>query len=326
MLKKKVLFFGDFGVDDIVATIYSYYTEEIEIVGFVADYGNISKEDALRNIYFLQNKFGITNIPVISGAVSALTGDLPNYFPEIHGVAGLGSIIPEDSESNNGPVSENFYKVVEIVNQYKGELTIYCAGRLTSLATVFVLYPETMKHLKDIYIMGGAFTVPGNVTPLAEANFHGDPYAANIVLQMAPMKVYIIPLDVTMYAIFTPAMINRLNDYYQNQEDKVGLLIKPMVDYYYDFYKKNYPAISGSPLHDLLAIWSITEQSEISFKQVPIKVSVNKGVTIGQSAGDFRDSPDKESWPVHNVALQFNYNVFIKQVFNAFLSSPKERQ
>ncbi|MCP3738879.1 hypothetical protein [Rossellomorea sp. BNER] len=41
MSKKKVLFFGDFGVDDIVATTYSYYNEEIEIVGFVADYGNV---------------------------------------------------------------------------------------------------------------------------------------------------------------------------------------------------------------------------------------------------------------------------------------------
>ncbi|MCP3738880.1 nucleoside hydrolase [Rossellomorea sp. BNER] len=127
----------------------------------------------------------------MSEAVSALTGDLPNYFREIHGIAGLGSIVPQDSEFNNGPVFEIFYKVVEIVNQYKGELTIYCAGRLTSLAAVLILYPESIKFIKDIYIMGGAFTVPGNVTPPAEANFYGDPYAVNIVLQTAPLLFYL---------------------------------------------------------------------------------------------------------------------------------------
>lgn len=46
---------------------------------------------------------------------------------------------------------------------------------------------------------------PGNVTPISEANFYGDPAAANIVLQSSP-NMYIYPLNVTQYSIITPEM------------------------------------------------------------------------------------------------------------------------
>ena len=50
--------------------------------------------------------------------------------------------------------------------------------------------------------MGGAFLHPGNVTPISEANFYGDPTAANIVLQ-STANMYIYPLNVTQYSIIT---------------------------------------------------------------------------------------------------------------------------
>ena len=43
-----------------------------------------------------------------------------------------------------------------------------------------------MKYVKEYYIMGGAL-MPGNVTPVAEANFHGDPIASQLVMQNAKM-------------------------------------------------------------------------------------------------------------------------------------------
>jgi purine nucleosidase len=49
---KKVLLFGDVGVDDTVALLYGYFNEQIDIVGVVADYGNVSREMTLRNIQY----------------------------------------------------------------------------------------------------------------------------------------------------------------------------------------------------------------------------------------------------------------------------------
>ncbi|RIW28497.1 nucleoside hydrolase [Bacillus salacetis] len=324
MAGKKVLLFSDFGVDDVIALLYAYYTEEIEIVGVVADYGNVSKQSALKNVEYLQALTGEIR-PVVGGAVSPLTGEPPQYFPEIHGVAGLGPIVPDNYAANES-LLENFHEVRDIITKYQHDITIYSAGRLTSLAAAFILYPETMKLVKDFYLMGGAFGVPGNITPAAEANIYGDPYAAHIVLQLSPKPTYIVPLDVTKYAIFTPEMINDLDMYFKQTGDKAGAIIKPLVDYYQSFYKKTYPKIAGSPLHDLLAIWALKPGADMEFVQVPVKIEVNIGSTFGQSTGDFRDSSEKENWKVHNVAVNFDYRDFIQDVFKAFKNPPNRKE
>ncbi|RDI43077.1 nucleoside hydrolase [Falsibacillus pallidus] len=320
MGKKKILLFSDLGVDDVVAALFAYYSQEVEIVGVVADYGNVSREEAVKNVKFIQQVTGISDIPVFGGAVTPLTGLPAKYYLEVHGPAGLGPIIPKNIPSGNN--LENFFDVVNLIEKYKYDLSILSAGRLTSLATLFVLYPEKIKYIKDIYIMGGAFLSPGNVTPAAEANFYSDPYAANLVIQLSPMKLHIIPLDVTRYSIITPENINLLDKYFHEINDQAGKIIKPLVDYYYAFYEKNYPGIIGAPLHDLLSIWSLTPKAEIVFKEFPIKINVDSGPGFGQSLGDFRESATKAPWPKHLIAQSFNYKVFVEQVFNTFTSGP----
>lgn len=73
---KKVLLFGDIGIDDTVALIYAWLNQEIEIVGLVADYGNVSRDDAVANIYYVMKLFDFPqDIPVILGAEVPLTGE-----------------------------------------------------------------------------------------------------------------------------------------------------------------------------------------------------------------------------------------------------------
>lgn len=63
-------------------------------------------------------------------------------------------------------------------------------------ATLFLLYPDVMDQVCAYYIMGGAFLFPGNVTPVPEANFYGDPIATNIFMKYAK-NVSVYPLNVT---------------------------------------------------------------------------------------------------------------------------------
>jgi purine nucleosidase len=320
LAKKKLLFFSDFGVDDIMAVLYAFFSANLDMVGIVVDYGNISKENALRNVRYLKKLTGREDIPVFGGAAVPLTGKNPIYYPDVHGPAGLGPIVPvPDLFSFN---FENFYEINSLIKKYENEIILFCSGRLSSLATMFILYPEMMKKVKDIYIMGGAFHSPGNVTPTAEANFYSDPYAVNLVLEQAPIKTHIVPLDVTKYAILTPQMVNDLDRFYKLSNNHVGLIIKPMVDFYFQFYKSRSPQITGSPLHDLLALWSLEDHSKIVFETVPVRILVEEGEGFGQSIGDFRKDIMKAPWPVHYVAKEFDYSQFISQVIQTFKSIP----
>jgi len=83
---KKVLLFGDPGIDDSLAIIYGLLHPEIEIVGIV------TKEQTTRNALYLLQLAGRTDISVISGAsLSFLNGFTP-YYPELHGAEGFGPI------------------------------------------------------------------------------------------------------------------------------------------------------------------------------------------------------------------------------------------
>ena len=56
----------------------------------MADYGNVSRENVIRNINYLKYIAGREEIPVFLGASVPLTGILIQYFPEVHGKVGLG--------------------------------------------------------------------------------------------------------------------------------------------------------------------------------------------------------------------------------------------
>ncbi len=47
-MSKKVLVFCDPGIDDTIALLLAFFIDEIEIVGIVADHGNVPKEMAVQ--------------------------------------------------------------------------------------------------------------------------------------------------------------------------------------------------------------------------------------------------------------------------------------
>ncbi len=309
-MAQKVLLFGDIGIDDTIAIIYSFFNKDIELVGIVADYGNVSRETAVNNVYYLYDLFGIEDgPPIIGGAEVPMTGEYPMYAPEVHGESGLGPITPSDYEGE----SENFFEIVKLIEKYQDDLIIVNIGRLTSLATMFILYRSLMKKVDGFYIMGGAFWVPGNVTAVSEANFYGDPIAVQIVLRYAH-NATIIPLNVTQQAIVTPEMVD-----YIAYKGKTKI-IKPLLDYYYDFYKESNPDILGSPVHDVLTVMASIRDDLFAYETFPIHiVEATEEIQRGQSIANFMDSDMAESDELdrpHRIAFELDYPKF----FNDFMS------
>lgn len=307
---KKVLFFGDIGIDDTIALIYAYLHDEIEIVGVVAEYGNVSREDAISNIHYIFNLFDFPkDIPVILGADVPLTGEQPTYYPEIHGEHGLGPIIP----NNRVQVVENFYEIVKIIEQHRDELVIVNVGRLTSLATMFILYKDLMKSVQEFYIMGGAFWIPGNVTTVAEANFHADPVAVKIVLTYAN-NVTVIPLNATQKAIVTPEMVD-----YIDQFGKAKIM-KPLMEFYTEFYKKRNPALTGGPLHDVLTLMATTQPDLFIFGNSTVEIVQRlQGPERGQSIADLKTEQLDDEVKKHRIAFDIDYNQFFSEFISVMI-------
>ncbi|HLS07683.1 nucleoside hydrolase [Lentibacillus sp.] len=305
-MAKKVLVFGDIGIDDTVALIYAFLDDAIDVVGVVADYGNVSRDKAMANVNYIRRLFDIDpDIEIILGAEIPMTGEKPEFFPEIHGEYGLGPIKPPLHNAEG--VEENFFEVVEIIKRYRDQdLVIVNIGRLTSLATMFILYPYIMENVHGIYIMGGAFWVPGNATAVSEANFYGDPIAAQLVLKNAH-DVTIVPLNVTTQAIATPQMVDYIDQAGRAQ------IVKPLLDYYYRYYKQRNPRIQGSPLHDVVTLMAIVYDDLFAFRFLPVDiVQAADGIVRGQSIADIRPYVDvleneAEEEKHHRIALELDY-------------------
>jgi purine nucleosidase len=312
-VSRRILLFADFGIDDIMTIIYAHYEKNVDIVGIVAEYGNVEKRTAIRNARYIQRNTGRYDVPLIGGAERSMIGDPPIYYPEVHGPEGFGGyVLPEEFEETDN-VFENFHQVYDIIEKYDGDLTIVCVGRLTSLATSFILYPETVAKVREIFVMGGTFDFPGNVTPVAEANIFGDPYAANIVLTYAE-KLTIFPLNVTQQAILTSEMVNYIDAINRERNNPLGMIIKPMMDYYWQFYKSQIPTIPGAPLHDVVTLWGVFSEENIQYVTKPVRVVTSEGPAFGQTIGDFRNFVQLAEYPVHRIAMGFKYPVFINRV------------
>lgn len=147
--------------------MYTMLDPEIELVGIVSSYGNVTKEQATANAAHLVQLAGRNDIPIIPGASQPVQQEDVTFYPEIHG-EGIGPIRPP---SNMQYQTYPFDTIRLIIERYRDELIIVDTGRSTSLATAFILFPDQLKMVHSFYVMGGAFFVPGNVTALAEANF-----------------------------------------------------------------------------------------------------------------------------------------------------------
>ncbi len=315
---QKILLFGDPGIDDSLAIIYGLLHPNIDIVGIVTSYGNVDQKQTEQNAAYLLSLAGREDIPLISGAKYPLSGESVTFYPEIHGPEGLGPIRPPD---NIVPNIVNFDEVFTIIEKYENELIIVDVGRSSSLAIAFILGGDIMNKVKAFYLMGGAFLVPGNVTAKAEANFHGDPIATNLVVERG-RNVTIIPLNVTNDAIATPEVIDYIS---RNSDNPFAPLIEPIFDYYFEAYKKNVPGIKGAPLHDVVTLSAIVNPTMLEYTSRRVTIELF-GKAKGESIADFRPKPDLEPFPtLDRIGMQLNYQLFMQDFVNIMTQSTVKR-
>ena len=275
----KVIFDTDPGIDDAMALLYLSKLPEIDLLGITTVVGNASIDTTTRNALFLRERFGIT-APVVRGAGETLDGVAKDEPTIVHGVNGLGDIdIPGVDESALDPRPASQF-IIDTLKANPGEVTIIAVGRMTNLALALRAEPGIAKLAKGVIIMGGAFGYKGrsgNVTPLAEANIHGDPVAADEMFA-ANWPVTVVGLDVTHDIVLDADYLAALS----REVGENGELLRQMCEHYARFYN-NIMGVNGVVGHDLLAVTYALHPEWFETRRGPVVV-ITEGLATGQTA------------------------------------------
>ncbi|XP_044955126.1 probable uridine nucleosidase 2 [Hordeum vulgare subsp. vulgare] len=179
--KNKVIIDTDPRIDDAMAIFVALRSPELEVVGLTTIFGNVYTALATRDVLHLLETAGRTDIPVAEGShVTIKKATKLRIASFVHGLDGLNN---QNFHPPAGKAVEQSAAafLVEQANLYPGQVTVVALGPLTNLAPAVELDPSFPKKIGQIIILGGAYSVNGNVNPAAEENIFGDPDAADVV-------------------------------------------------------------------------------------------------------------------------------------------------
>ena len=186
----------DTGIDDALALSYAIGTAGLDVVAVTTVAGNIDVCRATTNTLNVLSFLGCEDIPVHRGATHPLAR-AHRAASHVHGEDGIGGAeLPGSGRSVDvapGPAT-----MIRLARERPGELTLVAVGPLTNLAIALNVEPRLVRLIPRVVVMGGAYHVPGNVTPHAEFNIWEDPEAAAQVFAAGFDDLTLVGLDVTM--------------------------------------------------------------------------------------------------------------------------------
>lgn len=272
---RKLIIDCDPGIDDAMAIMLAMQYSGFDIVGLTTVFGNAYLDQATKNALTVVELSG-KPIPVYKGASKPLRIALDPPPDFVHGKDGLGNTNQPAPKISHRPKRAAQF-IVDTAKAYPGQVTILAVGRLTNLAEALKLDANLTRNIQEVVLMGGALNVPGNVSPVAEANIAGDPDAADIVVT-APWKVTMIALDTTTQVKLNDDILRRIRD----ANSRYGPFIFAITRFYLDFHKNVNHVEGGFFVHDPSAVMYLIDSSIFKMKQGPVRVA-REGIAIGET-------------------------------------------
>lgn len=201
-MRKKLILDLDTGIDDALAIAYALGSaDEIDLIGITATYGNVAVPLAARNALAVLHLFGRDDVPVYPGVDHPIA---PATLPENawhhtrragpglralaerrRGRLANGRFVVTNSRLGGGPPFQRHRRrnhprlparsgstrlggrfLITAAREYGPDLTHQCpTGAMTTMATVFRNAPDLKDSGVNVTLMGGALTLPGNVSP-----------------------------------------------------------------------------------------------------------------------------------------------------------------
>lgn len=301
--RTKVIYDTDPGVDDAMALYFALAHPAIELAGITTTFGNVSVEQAATNALYLTEIAGC-DAPVTRGV--AVPWGKPAEAPpaHIHGADGLGNLGARRPVTRQLDPRSSAQFIVDMARAFPGEIVLVAVGPLGNLSLALMLEPKLPQLLREVIVMGGTITEPGNVSPVAEANIWNDPHAADRVFT-AGWRLAMVGLDVTHRVVTTLEQFQRIADKHRHLATDTLL---QAVEFYARFYSGLYRHIASTPgcfAHDLLAFIYLVQPSLFTTRVKSVRVATD-GLAQGQTIMNQRDFIDypQPGWEKHRPRTQ----------------------
>ncbi|KAL8491671.1 hypothetical protein ACS0TY_023316 [Phlomoides rotata] len=317
--RKKIIIDTDPGVDDAMAIFVALQSPEVEVIGLTTIYGNVYTTLATRNALHLLEIAGRTDIPVAEGShVTVTKGTKLRIADFIHGTDGLGN--QNFPPPKGKPIEQSAVDfLIEQARLYPGKITVVALGPLTNIALAVQADPEFVKNVGQIVLLGGAFSVNGNVNPAAEANIFGDPDAADIVFTSGA-DVLAIGINVTHQVVLTDADRDKLAE----SSGKFAQYICKILDVYFSYHHDIY-STKGVFLHDPTTLLAAVNPSLITYVEGAVRVEtvgITRGLTLFYNKQKrFAEVTEWSDKPTVKVAVTVNAPAVVQLVMERLMLS-----
>jgi purine nucleosidase len=299
----------DTGVDDAMALVYLFASDDAEVIGIASTAGNVPVQQVCRNNLALLELCQITDVPVSKGSEQPVSTPL-RTAEDTHGPEGLGDaqLPASDRQLTAHDAAEAW---VRTAHAYPGELVAIATGPLTNLALALRIEPALPKMLRRLVIMGGAFDYRGNTTPVAEWNTSVDPEAAAEVFGVwgaawgreRPTHLPIVlGLNLTENVAMTPVILSRLAAAAESSSVPMSVLddrgtrsvasnplirvLEDAMRFYFEFHFDQGEGYLAH-LHDPLAAAVALDPDLVQYRPAAIDVELTGTLTRGMTVADW---------------------------------------
>ncbi|WP_068776537.1 nucleoside hydrolase [Paenibacillus sp. FJAT-26967] len=311
---KHILMDVDTGVDDALALIFAVKSNRLHIEGITTVFGNVDVKQAtdntLRVLELVQPRY---EIPVAMGADAPLFRPRRENVTAIHGANGLAGY--ELPESRQLPVDEKASDfIVRKVREQAHDITLVFTGRLTNLAVALAKDPSIAQKAK-LVLMGGAIKVPGNTTPVSEANIHGDPEAAHRVFESG-IPIVMVGLDVTSKAKFSQAHYHELMNGFTDEQAELQAFLHHMFTFSFEASERLNEG-KYRLMHDPLALAVAENASLVEMEDYYVYIETKGPVSSGATLVDLRHPQTRTN---ASVCMQVREEEFLQHYIRTVLS------
>ena len=274
----------DMAHEDLFSALFLLSHPNVDLKAItVTGTGEAHCEPGVVNALGLVTLSGQEEIPVSCGREQPLAGDheFPSEWRQGADTA-YGVEIPAGGTASELSAPD---LIIDILQNSIEPVTIVAVGPLTNIADAFQKEPGIASNIQEIYIMGGAVNVDGNVgnsgvgidNKHAEWNIYIDPLAANLVFDSGA-PITLVPLDATRDVPVTRKFYNSLSNY----------LDTPSANFVQEILSANLDFVDsgGFQFWDTLTSAIFTDESIASFEEIQLSVVEEEGPESGYTKPD----------------------------------------